>query len=102
MAIHNIELQGSVNSPLRCSITTDTLGKTLLSSCDLSKILYKFTGFLMIPPLAVIDYLVTITNCGVDSLLMHALVKWRQNALSLVTPSASSSMWGETPPSVTL
>ena len=30
--LNHIEMQGSVNSPLRCSITTDTLGKGILSN----------------------------------------------------------------------
>ena len=38
-ALENVEQQGSVSSPLRCSITTDSLGKDILSSHQLSQAL---------------------------------------------------------------
>ena len=39
---HNIESQGSINSPLRYSMTIDMLGKNILSNRELSKNLYMF------------------------------------------------------------
>ena len=74
MKLENIELQGSVNSPLMCSITTDSLVKSLLFYLNLSRILYKYKGFLTIPPLALMDDILTVTKCGVNSLKMNALV----------------------------
>ena len=69
-----IELQGSVSSPMRCSITTDSLGKEILSNYGLSQILYKYRGCVMIPPLMMIDDVLSVTECGVNSLKMNALV----------------------------
>ena len=68
-------MQGSVNSPLRCSMTTDTLGKTLLSNLELSKVLYKFKGFLPIPPLSLVDDVLMVTKCGIKSLQINALAQ---------------------------
>ena len=63
-----------MSSPLRCSITTDTLGKELLSSFDKSQILYKFRGFVIIPPLMMVDDVLSVTKCGLDSMKMNAFV----------------------------
>ena len=70
----NIEMQGSVNSPLRCSMTTDTLGKDILSNKAKANTLYRYKGFLPIPPLALVDDLFVITKCGVESLVMNGEV----------------------------
>ena len=69
----SIEQQGSVSSPLRCSITTDSLGKDILSNFQLSQALYKFKGFLPIPPLLMIDNILTVSRCGFDSLLFFSV-----------------------------
>ena len=38
----NIEMQGGVLTPLKCSVQMDTLGLECLSSVEHSKILYKY------------------------------------------------------------
>ena len=42
---------------------------------NLRETLYKFKGFLKIPPMALIDDLLTITTCGINSLKMNGLVQ---------------------------
>ena len=70
----NIEMQGGVLTPLKCSVQMDTLGLEFLSSVEHSKILYKYKGFVNIPPLEFVDDILTITNCSTDSIKMNALV----------------------------
>ena len=71
----NIEMQGGVLTPLKCSIQMDTLGLECLSSVEHSKILYKYKGFVNIPPLEYVDDVLTITKCSTDSIKMNALVQ---------------------------
>ena len=67
-------MQGSVNSPLRCSMTTDTLGKDILSNKAQANTISRYKEFLPIPPLALVDELFVITKCGVESLVMNGEV----------------------------
>ena len=71
----NIEMQGGVLTPLKCSVQMDTLGLECLSSVEHSKILYKYKGFVNIPPLEYVDDVLTITKCSTDSIKMNALVQ---------------------------
>ena len=72
-----IEMQGTVLTPIKCSVQIDTLGKELLAE-DSDK-LYKYKGFVRIPPLALIDDILTITNCGIESVYMNAAVESKVN-----------------------
>ena len=68
-------MQGTVLSPLKCSIQVDTLGKEILQDTELNDVLFKFKDFLPIPPLSLIDDMFTVTECGVKSLIMNGLVQ---------------------------
>ena len=52
VVLSDIEMQGTVNAPLKCSIQIDTLGKEMLSNSELCQNLYKYKGFLSIPHLS--------------------------------------------------
>ena len=67
--------------------STDTLGKELLA--DDSVKLYKYKGYVKIPPMALIDDVLTVTACGIDSIAMNAAIQSKVNNKSLDTPSAS-------------
>jgi hypothetical protein len=71
----NIEMQGGVLTPLKCSVQMDTLGLECLNSVKHSKILYKYKGFVKIPPLEFVDDVLAITKCSTDSIKMNALVQ---------------------------
>ena len=73
--LENIEMQGGVLTPLKCSVQMDTLGAECVNSIDHSKILYKYKGFVNIPPMEFIDDILTITKCSVDSIKMNSLVQ---------------------------
>ena len=71
----NVEMQGGVLTPLKCSVQMDTLGAECVNNIEHSKILYKFKGFVNIPPLEFIDDVITLTKCSTDSIKMNALVQ---------------------------
>ena len=73
--LNNIEMQGGVLTPLKCSVQMDTLGAECVNSVENSKILYKYKGFVNIPPLEFIDDCLTITKCSMDSIKMNGLVQ---------------------------
>ena len=77
-----IEMQGTVLTPIKCAIQIDTLGKEVLKE-DGDK-LYKYKGCVKIPPMALIDDILTITECGIDSILMNAAVQSKVNNKRLI------------------
>ena len=74
---NDIEMQGTVLTPIKCAVQIDTLGKEVLK--DDSDKLYKYKGFVRIPPMALIDDILTVTPCGIDSILMNAAVQSKVN-----------------------
>ena len=56
-----------VSSPLQQTLLE------ILSNFQLSQALYKFKGFLPIPPLLMIDNILTVSRCGFDSLLVFSV-----------------------------
>ena len=70
--LNEIEMQGTVPAPLKCSIQIDTLGKECIES---GECLYKYKECVDIPPLAMIDDILAVTDCSVESVKMNALIK---------------------------
>ena len=50
-----MQMQGGVLTPLKCSVQMDTLGLECLSSVEHSEILYKYKGFVNIPRLEFVN-----------------------------------------------
>ena len=75
MELNNIEMQGGVLTPLKCSVQMDTLGADCLNSVEHSRILYKYKGVVKIPPLEFVDDILTVTDCSINSIKMNALVQ---------------------------
>ena len=67
-----IEMQGTVPAPLKCSIQIDTLGKECLES---GEGLYKDKKYVNIPPLAMIDDILAVSECSVESVKVNALIQ---------------------------
>ena len=70
----NIEMQGGVLTPLKCSVQIDSIGADCLESVEHSEMLYKYKGFVKIPPLGFVDDVLTITKCSLNSIKMNALM----------------------------
>ena len=75
ITLENVEMQGTVITPLKCSVQIDSFGKEIGEDSELSQVLYKYKGVLKIPALAMIDDLLTITKCGINSVVMNGLVQ---------------------------
>ena len=62
-------MQGETMAPLECSVQVDTFGKECI---DQGKMLYYYKEQVGIPPLSMVDDLLAINKCGVDSVKMNA------------------------------
>ena len=75
IVFEHIEMQGGVLTPLKCSVQMDTLGADCLENQKNSEMLYKFKSCVKIPPLEMIDDILTVTDCGIKSVKMNAFVQ---------------------------
>ena len=76
MELNEIEMQGTVLAPLKCSVQIDTLGKECLRNNEGT---YKYKGCTSIPPLSFIDDVLGITKCSVRSVQLNALIQSKMN-----------------------
>ena len=74
-ALKNIEMQGGVLTPLKCSVQIDTLGKETLESSECGKAMYKYRDCVKIPSLSFVDDILSVTECGPSSVKMNAYVQ---------------------------
>ena len=65
-------MQGTVLAPLKCSLSIDRIGKEALE--DFHKDLYQYRGCVTIPPLGMVDDILTVTECSVKSVKMNNFV----------------------------
>ena len=56
---------------MECSVTVDTFGKECLEQ---KKHLYYYRNEIGVPPLAMVDDVVCVANCGVDSVAVNAFI----------------------------
>ena len=81
--MENIEMQGGVLTPLKCSVTIDTLGKETLASTECGKTLYKYRDCVKIPALSFVDDILSVTECGPNSVKMNAYVQSKVDSKKL-------------------
>ena len=67
-----IEMQGTVPAPLKCSVQLDSLGKECLET---GEGVYKYKECINIPPLLMIDDAIAVSECGPDSIKVNALIQ---------------------------
>ena len=77
--VEKIVMQGEVFGPLECSVSVDTFGKECLAK---RKHLYSYKG-VDVPPLAMIDDLAWITNCGVETVKANGYINAKTNLKKL-------------------
>ena len=73
-------LQGEVFGPLQCSVQVDSFGKECLLE---EKHLYYYKGNVGIPPLAMVDDLVAVSNCGMESVKTNGFLNAKTNVKKL-------------------
>ena len=69
--VEKIVLQGEVFGPLECSVSVDTFGKECLKT---QKHLYYYKGEVGVPPLAMVDDVACVAECGVQSVAINAFI----------------------------
>ena len=69
--ISNIIMQGTVNSGLFCTCTMDKFAKMIYEDKHL---LYKYKGETEVPPLEMIDDILTISKCSITSVAINATI----------------------------
>ena len=72
VTLKELEMQGTVLSNIKCSVQIDSLGKDCITE---NKGLYKYKDCINIPPLSMVDDVVTVSNCGTDSIKVNAIVQ---------------------------
>ena len=70
--MNQIEMQGTLPAPIKCSVQLDTLGKECLET---GEGLYKYNECLNIPPLLMIDDAIAVTECGPESVKVNAIIQ---------------------------
>ena len=73
-------MQGENFGPLCCSVQVDTFGK---ECTEKNQLLYQYKGEVGVPPLAMVDDLVCISKCGINSVLMNAFINAKTNMKKL-------------------
>ena len=66
-----IIMQGGVWGPLKCSVQIDDIGNECMKT---GKYLYKYKDSVDIPPLAMIDNIAAVSNCGIESVILNAKI----------------------------
>lgn len=82
--VHEVEMQGSVLTPLRCSLQVDTLGKQYMVDMEMNRQVHKYGNCISIPPMGMIDDVIAISNYGVNSVKVNDI-----NSSNKPTPSFS-------------
>ena len=92
--MNQLEMQGTVPAPLKCSVQLDSLGKECLIT---GEGLYQYRECLNIPPLLMIDDAIAVSECGADSVVVNALIqsKVEFKNLRLGKSKFFECMWGK-------
>ena len=75
--LNNVEMQGTVLAPLKCSISIDRIGKEALE--DMHTNLHKYKGCVTIPPLSMIDDILAVSTCSLNSIKLNATIVSKVN-----------------------
>ena len=78
--INKIVMQGENLAPLECSVQVDSYGKECM---DEEKYLYYYREKVPVPGLSMVDDLLCISRCGVESVLMNAFINAKSNMKKL-------------------
>ena len=78
--IERVIMQGEVFGPLCCSVQVDTFGKECIQK---NKFLYQYKETVGIPPLSMVDDLLLISTCGLNSVLINGFINCKTNVKKL-------------------
>ena len=69
--LNEVEMQGTVLAPLKCSLTLDSIGRY---SYRYQKGLYIYKNSVQVPPLWMIDDCLKFAKCGVESIVLNEMI----------------------------
>ena len=72
ISFSELEMQGTVLSNIKCSVQVDSLGQDCIRE---NKGIFKYKNCISIPPLSMVDDVITISSCGVESVKVNAVVQ---------------------------
>ena len=78
--VERIVMQGETFGPLCCSVQVDSFGKECMKE---KKHLYNYKNEVGVPPLAMVDDLLCINKCGVESVQMNGYINAKTNTKKL-------------------
>ena len=78
--IHNVITQGDVFSPILCSNQIDEIGKECLQQ---EKYTYSYKGEVDIPPLGMVDNLITVSDCGHKTAMVSSYINGKTDCKKL-------------------
>ena len=78
--INKIVMQGENLAPLECSVQVDTIGKECMVE---NKNLFFYRESIPVPPLSMVDDLICVSNCGVNSQIMNSFINVKSNMKKL-------------------
>ena len=73
-------MQGENLAPMECSVQVDTFGKECLTE---KKYLFHYRDSVEIPPLSMVDDLLCVSSCGLDTVLLNSFIKAKSNMKKL-------------------
>ena len=78
--MEQIVLQGENFAPLECSVQIDTIGKECIVG---SKYLFYYRDSIPVPPLSMVDDLICISKCGINSIIMNSFINSKSSMKKL-------------------
>ena len=78
--MNDIEMQGTVMGPIKCSVQLDTLGRDCY---ERQEGLYLYNDCISVPPLQMIDDLASFSTCSPQSIITNAIINGKIEAKKL-------------------
>ena len=75
-----IEMQGTVVGPIKCTVQIDTLGRDCYRDME---VLFLYKNMVYVPPLGMIDDIISFSECGTESLKTKSLINAKIEAKKL-------------------
>ena len=83
----------SVLTSHKCSVQIDSLGKDFLKNKKNKDILHKYLDVISIPPLSMVDDILTVSEAGTKFIIMNASVQSKMDAIIGPIKMLSNKYW---------
>ena len=70
--LEELEMQGTVLSNIKCSVQIDSIGKDCIAE---NRGIFKYKDCITIPPLSMVDDVISVSSCGVNSIMVNAIIQ---------------------------